>query len=227
MPEDYKGAFFDALKIAGVGALTFLFAPWVDATFPDVWPWVRFAVPAFAGVLFLLLLYVFATGKAHLEVVWRIIGEPEVDVEKVIAKFLTANSGDGGDLFEVSVRHKSGRGLGRLALRWAVKSGCDLKVSVPHSDLSVVSEGEQARVNSGEIVIGTSFSITFALKPSIPLPGHTWTHLPFRLNAGVIPRSQTHWTVQYELEPRGRLAGVYAKLIKVDATVVSLVETWR
>ncbi|MCD2498515.1 hypothetical protein [Microbacterium nymphoidis] len=226
MPEDYKGAFFDALKIAGVGALTFFFAPWVDATFPDVWPWVRFAVPAFLGVLVLLLLYVFAAGKAELEVVWRIIGEPEVDVDKVIAKFLTANSGDGGDLFEVSVRHKYGRGLGKVALKQAVKSGCGLRVSVPHSDIIVVSEGEQTRVNSGEIIIGNDFSIAFTLKPDVPLPGHTWTHLPFRLNA-VTPSSQTHWTVRHELEPRGKLARVYAKLIKVDATVVSLVETWR
>ncbi|GAA2895173.1 hypothetical protein [Microbacterium esteraromaticum] len=227
MPEDYKGAFFDALKIAGVGALTFLFAPWVDATFPDVWPWVQFAVPAFVGVLFLLLLYVFATGKAHLEVVWRIIDEPAVDVDKVIAKFLTANSGEGRDLFDVSVRHKYGRGLGRFALKQAVKSGCCLRVSVPHSDLSVVAEGQQARVNSGEIAVDTNFSITFALKPDLPLPGHTWTHLRFRLNAGVTPSSQTHWTVRYELEPSGRLAKVYAKLIKVDARVASLVETWK
>ena len=225
MPEDYKGAFLDAVKIAGVGALTFILAPWIDETFPDVPAWIRFAVPAFAGVFLLLVIYVFASGRAHLEVVWRIINEPEVDVDNIVAKISTPNDGEGLDLFEVSVKYVRGRGLGRLALRMAVWSGGWVRVSLLHSDLTMGYEGDLTKLNSGDIKFGNDCSAYLKLKSPIVEPGTTWNRVRFRFR-GRDQSSQTRWTADHRYMGDGKFAKVCAKLIKVDAKVVSVVESW-
>lgn len=226
MPADYKGAFFDALKITVVGLLTYVTQPWLDETFPWMPEWLRFAIPAFVGSMILLALWVLGSGRAHLEVVWRKVGEVEVDVQTVIAELAISQQGAGLDLFEISVHHVGGRGAGRLALRLAAWSGLSVNVAILHTEMAMAHEGDQAGLANGMIVPGNDCSVQLILDSRVAAPGTVWARNKFRFQ-GKTQSSTTHWTADHDGVAVGRLAKVCAKLIKVDSKVESVVEHWK
>lgn len=226
MPSSYKEAVFETVSLTLLGLATFVLGPWIDSTFPDWWPWVKFAVPSFTGLLLVFSLYVLITGKVRLEVVWRVIGEPEVDVNTIFAKLSTADEGEGVQALSLAVQFGTGRGLGRRLLKRAVKSGFKVRVELLQSDMVMVPEGLQKGVTAGDIVPGNDCSVEMAMNaPLVTEPGMTWKRFGFRFN-GVTESATTSWTVKHSYVPVGKMAKACAKLIKVDAKVVSVVESW-
>lgn len=226
MPRNLKDSVFEAAALTILGVASLVFGPWIDAAFPDLWPWVKFAVPSFTGLLFVFLLYVVFTGKVQLDVVWRVIGEPEVDVSTIFAKLSAADDGEGTQALSLSVQFGSGRGLGRRLLKKAVESGFKVRVELLHSDMVMLPEGVQKGVDAGDIIPGNDCSVEMKMgAPLVTEPGMTWKRFGFRFN-GVTESATTSWTVRHSYVPIGKMAKACAKLIKVDAKVVSVVESW-
>lgn len=225
MSEEVKGLIFDAVKVTIVAVISFPFASWLEDTFPDLPDWLLFAIPAFLIALLVSFIWLKLTSTAHLRARWHQVDDLAVERAQIVVK-LDSATGEAETGFWLSVHREQAAGLGKLALRLAVRAGLRVRVTVLHTSMSLTPEHVARDPAEDRVIPGNDCSIEFVLTPPPPGMGAVWasTRVNFQ---GLTPRPPADWTVDYAVTSSTAFGRLCGRLVKVDARAASVIENWR
>ncbi|RPE77894.1 MULTISPECIES: hypothetical protein [unclassified Frondihabitans] len=223
MSDSFKSTVIEVAKVAIGVWMVLVVSPILSGWFPDLPELAGYAITTIFAAVVLEIVWLFVFLRPELSLTWTRDADP--DTQTRLDVVMDRASNESSSLFKVTIQGVRKSGLGRLIVHLALTHGLTVKVTAVNANLLFILDDYNTGLQNQPLARSATRECGIVLDIPSPFTTGAMNYAAVRVRSRGAER-RGNYTIDYKKSGSRGIGAICARLVHIDAKVVTMKERW-
>jgi hypothetical protein len=221
--DSFKSTVIEVAKVAIGVWMVLIVSPVLTGWFPDLPELASYAITTIFAAVGLEIVWLILFLRPELSLTWTKDADP--DPQARLDVVMDRSSNESVSRFKVTIEGVRKSGLGRLIVHLALTHGLKVKITARNANLLFILDDYNTGLQDQPLARSATHECGVVLDIPSPFTTGAMNYAAIRVRARGAER-RSDYTIDYEKSGSGGIGAMCARLVRIDAKVVTMKERW-